>query len=150
MQDILEPDDHIDKKNDLLGRFQKQLNKVEQLMNASIRPFLHQEPALGGEVSRQALETLERWSELYRHGLEASGTIAEHGAEWLRVANQRLSLTVEELQRLDTRNEALATKKRADKARYLLETMGKIKHLIIPIADKVKTPVVDSTLSVAY
>jgi len=144
MKSPLQPDAHTDKASDLLLRFQKQLDKVEELMNASMRPLIHQKSLLSEEAGRQALETLERWSELYRHGLEASALIAERGEAWLREAYQRLDLTVEELQKLDIRNEALATRERADKASYLLTTIDKIKHLILPIVEQVKSPVADT------
>jgi len=132
-----------DEAGHLLMRLQKQLNKVEQLMNASMRPLMRQELLLSEQASRQALETLERWSELYRHGLEASGKISELGRDWLVEANERLGLTVEELRKLDNTNEAMATEERDKKAEYLLETIDNIKNLILPIADKVKISVVE-------
>lgn len=80
-------------------------------MNASIKPFL-QNRSLSKVGSRQALETLERWSELYRHGLKATENISECGEEWLAEAHRRLDLTVDALRQLDIENEAVATKRR--------------------------------------
>lgn len=131
----------------LMIQFQKQLNKVEQLMNASMRPLMRQDMLLSEEASRQALETLERWSELYRHGLEASGMIAERGEEWLREAHHRLKLTVEELRKLDTTSEALATEKREEKARYVQKALNNISKLIIPVAERMKTPIEAKTFN---
>jgi hypothetical protein len=145
----LQAADRADNANDLLLRFRRQMDKVEQLMNASMRPLMRQKSLLSEESGRQALETLERWSQLYRHGLEASGMIAERGEEWLREAHQRLSLTADELRNLDMTAEALASEKRAETARHAQKTIDKIKSLIVPIADDVKTPVADSALSVA-
>ena len=130
-------DTKADDASHLLLRLKKQLNKVEQLMNASMRPLMRQEAFLSEQASRQALETLERWSELYRQGLEASGKISELGEDWLTEANERLALTVEELRKLDNTNEAMATEKREEKAKYLLDTISTIKNLILPIADKI-------------
>ncbi len=141
MKNSLPSDTMSSEADNLLLRFQKQIKKVEQLMNASMRPLMRQDLLLSEQASRQALETLERWSELYRHGLEASGMIAERGEEWLTVANERLSLTVEELRKLDTTSEAMATEKREEKARYVQESIEKIKNLILPIADQIKAPI---------
>src|ERR1700735_3997107 len=102
MINSLSVDSGTDEARELLWRFQKQLKKVEQLMNASMRPLMRQDLLLTEKASRQALETLERWSELYRHGLEASGMISERGEKWLHEAYQKLSLTVDELRKLDT------------------------------------------------
>lgn len=132
----------------LRTNFQKQLDKVEQLVNASMRPLMRQELLLSEEARRQALETLERWSELYRHGLEASGMIAQRGEEWLHEADQRLKLTVQELRKLDSTSEALATEKREDKARFLQEALDNVTNLIIPISDMVKVPISDKKLFV--
>ncbi len=143
MKNSLGVDTKADEAGQLLWRLQKQLSKVEQLMNASMRPLMRQEDILSEEARRQALETLERWSELYRDGLEASGKISELGEDWLVDASNRLGLTVEELRKLDNTNEAMATEKRDEKAKYLSETIGNIKNLIIPIADKVKNPLTE-------
>lgn len=97
--------------DDLPVRFHEQLHNVEQLMNASIKPFL-QNHSLSKIGSRQALETLERWSELYRHGLKATENIPERGEEWLTEAHRRLDLTVDALWKLDVKSEAIATKHR--------------------------------------
>lgn len=140
MEDNFTADNKNSDANNLLWRFQKQLNKVEQLMNASMRPLMRQDLPLSEQASRQALETLERWSELYRHGLEASGMIAERGERWLVEANERLSLTVEELRRLDSTNEAMATEKKEEKAKHFLDAIEKIAHLILPLADEVAPP----------
>ena len=140
MKPILPADTDLDEADDLLRRFQKQLTKVEQLMNASMRPLMRQDLLLSEEASRQALETLERWSELYRHGLEASGMISERGEKWLHEAYQRLSLTVDELRKLDTTNEAMVTEKKAEKAKHFLDAVEKIAHFILPLADEIKTP----------
>jgi len=129
----------------LLTHFHKQMDKVEQLMNASMRPLMRQELLLSEEASRQALETLERWSELYRHGLQASTLIADRGEEWLHEAHQRLKLTADELRKLDITSEALATEKREDKAKYVQETLDNIANLIIPIADRIKAPLEGKT-----
>ncbi len=128
----------------LINRFQKQLNKVEQLMNASMRPLIRQDILLSEEGTRQALITLERWSELYRHGLKASGQIVERGEKWLEEAYDRLSLTADELRKLDSTNEKVATQKETEKAKYFLETIEQITRLIIPLADEVKAPLVVS------
>jgi seryl-tRNA(Sec) selenium transferase len=145
----LKPVSQTEETSDLLERFRKQADKVEQLMNASMRPLMRQESLLSDEARRQALETLERWSELYRHGLKASGMIAERGEEWLREAYQRLSLTADELRKLDASAEALATQKRGETSRRLQEAIDKIKNLVMPMAEQVKSPVVDSAISVA-
>lgn len=142
MSHSLQLNSQTEKAGDLLARFQKQADKVEQLMNASMRPLMRQETILSDEARRQASETLERWSELYRNGLKASEVIAERGEEWLREAHQRLSLTADELRKLDITAEALATQKRGETAKYLQEAIDKIKNLVVPIADQVKTPVV--------
>lgn len=136
MKPHLQPDSDIDDTTDLLGRFQKQLDKVEHLMNASMRPLISQKSPLSDKGVRQALETLERWAELYRNGLKAAGNISQRGAEWLYEAHQRLGLTAEVLQRLDIKSERLATKTRADKAKYILKNIHKIEHIITPIVDQ--------------
>lgn len=135
--------------DDLVWRFQKQLNKVEQLMNASMRPLMRQDLILSEEARRQALVTLERWSELYRHGLETSGMISERGEKWLNEAYQKLSLAIEELRKLDTTNEVLATQKEVEKAKYFLDTIEQITRLIIPLADEIKTPLDDKITKTA-
>ena len=108
---------------------------------ASMKLLMQQELLLSEVARRRALETLERWSELYRHGLEASGMIAQRGEVWLHEADQRLKLTVQELRKLDSTSEALATEKREDKARYLPEDLDNISNLILPITDVVKVPI---------
>jgi hypothetical protein len=129
---LLGRDNQITKENGLIERFQGQLNNVEQLMNASMRPLMQELP-LSDIGSRQALETLERWSELYRHGLKAAGNISERGEEWLLEAYQRLSLTADLLRKLDVKNEAQATRDREAKAKELVKTIKKIGVLILPI-----------------
>jgi hypothetical protein len=99
--------------DDLAIRFRQQLDNVEQLMNASICPFI-EDPSLNGKNGRQALEALERWAELYRHGLKASGDISERGEEWLKEAHQRLDLTAAAILQLDAKNEAIASRVRED------------------------------------
>lgn len=99
----------------LSTRFRKQLDHVEQLMNESVRPLVKEDSSLSEEGRRQALETLERWSELYRHGLKASGNIPELGEAWLTEAYERLDLTADALRQLDIKNEATATRDREDK-----------------------------------
>lgn len=103
------------RSGNLLARFHKQLDLVEQLMNESISPLIEEGSVLSEEGRRQALETLERWSELYRHGLKATGNISERGEEWLIEAYQRLDLTADALRQLDIKNEATATRGRKDK-----------------------------------
>lgn len=100
------------KNSDLLLRFQGKLDRVEMLMNASMRSFMH---PLREKESRQALETLERWAELYRHGLQASGNIPESGEKWLAEAHRRLDLTARALKQLDIKNEAIASDARKQK-----------------------------------
>ncbi len=107
--DTLAHDFHI-KDMDLLIRFQNKLDTVEQLMNASMRPLMNN--SLTDKGGRQALETLERWSELYRHGLEATANIPARGEKWLLEAHMRLDLTAQALRQLDIMNEAIATKNR--------------------------------------
>lgn len=102
------------RSEDLHARFRRQLDNVEQLMNASISPFM-QSPILSEKGKRQALETLERWAELYRLGLKASGNVPERGEEWLAEAYQRLDLTTAALRQLDEEQEAIATRVREGK-----------------------------------
>lgn len=84
----------------LVMRFGEQLERVERIMNESMRPFLHS-PAMSEEHKNQAIETLERWSEVYRHGIKATGDITVLGEDWLKEAHQRLDLTAKALQKLD-------------------------------------------------
>lgn len=93
---------------------------------------------MNDEGVRQALETLERWSELYRHGLKAAGNISGCGEEWLHEAHQRLDLTASALRKLDVKSEKLATKARTDKAKNLLKAIDQIEDIIIPIAERIR------------
>lgn len=148
MKNSASSDNQANEIASLLQRFHKKLNKVEQLMNASMRPLIRQDLYLSEEARSQALVTLERWSELYRHGLEASVKISERGEKWLLEASERLSLTVDELRKLDITNEAMATQKDAEKAKHFLEIVDKITRLIIPIADEVDAPIETKVLHI--
>ncbi len=121
--------------NNVLTQFQKQLDKVERLVNSSMRPLISQKSPLDAQGTRQALETLERWSELYRHGLKAAGNVSGCGAEWLYEARQRLDLTASALKTLDMKSERLATKARTDKGKHLLRAINRMERIIIPIAE---------------
>ena len=124
--------------NELLVKFHNQLDVVENLMNDSIRPLISRESPLDEQGIRQALETLERWAELYRNGLKASENVEKNGAEWLYEAHKRLTLTAEVLKKIDIKSEKLATKDRIDKAKYLQRNIVKIEHIIAPVIEHIK------------
>ena len=130
-----QPDDLIE----LLTQFQIQLDKVEKLMNESMRPLICKESPLDEQGIQQALEILERWAELYSYGLsKAPENIYKNGKKWLYEAHKRLAISSAILEKIDIKSEKILAQNRIDKAKYLQKNIARIERIIAPVIEQIK------------
>lgn len=77
--------------------FGGQLVEIEELTYELKRVLINCEPILETEGIRGQVETLERWAESYRCGVEAAGRISTIGPLWLSDLRGRLKMAADKV-----------------------------------------------------
>lgn len=108
----------------------QQLAEAEELTNELKRLLVRYESALEQEGIRQQVETLERWMESYRRGLNAARKLSENGMPLLTEMRERLKLAADELQRLEGEGGNPATKEQAAQAEEFLKASRRIDQVL--------------------
>lgn len=107
------------------------IGEIENIMGEVRRLLVHSENALDKEGGKLQAETLERWLESYRRGLSAAEKISKNSDVFLHDIRERLTLALDEIQRLDDEGGATeATPEQKDKMDELSKAIKRVDGLI--------------------
>jgi hypothetical protein len=109
---------------------QKQLHDVTTLA-AELKSLLVRHSAvLKQEGVRNEMQRLEDWLETERKGPAPAGIISESGVAWLSKLRDKLKLSVEEAQRLESEGGNPCSDEQSEKTEDLLKTIRRIDAII--------------------
>ena len=125
---------------------QSSMGEIESMVSEVRRLLVHSENTLDKEGVKFQAETLERWLESYRRGLSAAEKLSKNSDTFLHEIRERLTLALEEIQRLDDEGGATsATTDEKQKVDDLTRAIKRVDQLIGSLGDaSFKTQILES------
>lgn len=109
---------------------QKQLHDVTALAAELKRLLVHHYASLKEAGIRKEMQQLENWLEAERKGPAPAGIISESGISWLTSLRDRLKLSAEEAQRLESEGGQPRSREQIEKTENLLNAVQRIDKII--------------------
>ena len=109
---------------------QKQLHDLTALTAELKHLLVRYHDILKEEGVRNEIEQLESWLEKERHGPAPAGIVSESGTLWLKGLRDRLKLSAEEAQRLESEGGNPGTKEQVEKTENLLKAVRRIDAIL--------------------
>lgn len=108
----------------------QQLHDVATLAAEVKRVLVHHNMILKEEGIRKEMRQLEDWLEAERKGPAPAGIISESGIMWLTALRDKLKLSAEEVQRLETEGGPPLSKEQSQKMEDLLAAVRRIDEIV--------------------
>lgn len=106
------------------------LKEAEEMVKVMRRLLVRYENTLEHEGLRSQIETLERWMQDYRRGLEAAKEISDHATEWVNSARDQFKLAADELHRLESEGGNPLTREQVKESEDLMKAARKLEAMM--------------------
>lgn len=111
-----------------------QLRDVTVLAAELKRLMVHRSEVLREEGVKEEIQQLEDWLDIERKGPAPAGIISEGGIHWLKALRDRLKLSAEETQRLESEGGNPVSQEQSEKLESLLKTIRRMDKIIDEIS----------------